>query len=153
VCIGKENELPAQLGVIDPAAKDVEEIDVCFFDPPGRADGIVVRIARRNRNVPALNNAIGIGRTRVPRRVEIQEALAANQVALQRRRPLLVLGEKEQAADFAFYGLERDWAFPFGMQRVADTALVGTETAIDFKEHGGWLICSRRFSPLWTRIN
>ena len=43
VLLGKRNHLAPQLGIFEPTAENVEQVNVVSIGPPGRADRVVVR--------------------------------------------------------------------------------------------------------------
>ena len=56
---GEARHLAAKIRVLEPGAEHVDEVVVRLDDPPSRANGIVVGIARHHGDVPALHDALG----------------------------------------------------------------------------------------------
>ena len=87
--LGREaRELAAKIMVFEPGAEHVDEVVVRLDDPPSCANGIVVGIARRHGDVPALHDALG---GIVRQVVVVPEPAASDEIAFKRNRPLLIL--------------------------------------------------------------
>ena len=113
-------DLAPKVGVLEPGAEHVDEVVVRFDDPPSRADGIVVGIARHHGDVPALHDALGGSLGQV---VIVSEPVSPNEIAFERNRPLLILGGELQAADLRLDAVESVFALALRMQDVADSAV------------------------------
>ena len=59
--LGESDDLAAQIRIFEPAAEDVEEVHVILVGAPGRADRIVVLVARHHGDIPALHDFAGDG--------------------------------------------------------------------------------------------
>src|SRR5260370_4638286 len=122
----KACDLAPKGGVLEPRAKDVDEIVIRLDHAPGCTDRIVIGLTGHHGDVPALHDQIAW--TGPGRLVIKPEPVRLDGIAFERHWPLLVLGGEHQAADLGFDALEHRVALPLRMQDVALAA--GEELAV-----------------------
>src|SRR5439155_21573316 len=113
----KPCDLAPKVGVLEPRAKDVDEIVIRLDHAPGCTDRIVIGLTGHHGDVPALHDQIAW--TRLGRLVIKPEPVPLDEIAFERHRALLVLGGEHQAADLGFDALEHRLALPLRMQDLA----------------------------------